>query len=47
MGSLVASRHPVSRQNTNTGGLTAAMFDSVLATVVALAFGLQAGRTSV
>ncbi len=43
---IVDSFH-VSRQNTNTGRLTAAMFDAVLTAVVALAFGRQAGRTSV
>ena len=37
MGSLVASRHPVSFQNTNTGRLTAAMFDAVLHDVRELA----------
>ena len=43
---LLDSFH-VSRQNTNTGRLTAAMFDEALATAAALAFGGQAGRTSV
>ncbi|MBW6456504.1 MAG: hypothetical protein K0A98_11540, partial [Trueperaceae bacterium] len=37
----------VSRQNTNTGRLTAAMFDEALARAAALASGRQAGRTSV
>ena len=43
---LLDSFH-VSRQNTNTGRLTAAMFDEVLTTAAALASGRQAGRTSV
>jgi len=43
---LVDSFH-VSRQNTNTGRLTAAMFDEVLTTAVALASGRQAAGTSV
>ena len=37
----------VSRQNTNTGRLTVAMFDEVLTTAAALASRRQAGRTSV
>jgi uracil-DNA glycosylase family 4 len=37
----------VSRQNTNTGRLTAAMFDAVLANAAAWASGRQAARTSV
>jgi uracil-DNA glycosylase len=41
---LVDSFH-VSRQNTQTGRLTAAMFDEVLTTAVALATGRQAGGT--
>ena len=41
------SRFPVSRQNTNTGRLTAAMFDEVLTTAVALASDRQAAGTSV
>jgi uracil-DNA glycosylase len=44
---LVPHGYPVSRQNTNTGRLTAAMFDEVLTTAAAWAWGRQAGRTSV
>ena len=35
---LAPNGHHVSRQNTNTGRLTAAMFDAVLAAATALAF---------
>jgi hypothetical protein len=54
---LLPHRHHVSRQHTNTGRLTAAvfdevlttavMFDEVLTTAVEWASGRQAGRTSV
>ena len=40
---LVPYGHHVSRQNTNTGRLTAPMFDAALAAAIALAIGDSTG----